>query len=230
VNAHAVAAPVVGRVPAEVVTGRVLPAGDFTVLVTGPGVPLLPNGISLPAAPAWPARIRLGGAHVWDPSLRPVAGPLRERGAAILAALGRHPPRGLLWRAVEELDPRLAARAASGLCGRGPGLTPAGDDLLAGAAAVVAAFAGAREWLDALVLPDLRSRTTAPAATLLELAAQALVPEPVLGLLDLSPAGERRWRGSLARLLRLGHSTGHAWAFGAGGAAFHLDQGASRCR
>jgi hypothetical protein len=223
-NAHAVAEPVLGRLPAEVVARRVLAAGDFAVLVTGPGVPLLPNGISLAAEPAWPARIRLDGAHVWDPRLRPAPGPLRERGAAILAALGRRPPAGLLWRAVEGRDPRLAARAAARLCGRGPGLTPAGDDLLAGAAAVVAAFGDSPEWLDAILLPDLRRRTTAPAATLLELAAQALVPEPVLGLLDLSADG---WRRSLARLLRLGRSTGYAWAVGAGAAAFHLDQGAS---
>jgi hypothetical protein len=206
----------------------VLLSGGFAVLVTGPHVPLLPNGIALTATPAWPARIRLDGAHVWDPRLRPLSGPLRERGAAILAALGRRPPAGLLWRAVAERDPRLAARAARRLCGRGPGLTPAGDDLVAGAAAVVAAFGHSPGWLDALLLPDLRERTTAPAATLLELAAQALVPEPVLGLLDLSPGGERRWRPSLARLLGLGHSTGLAWAVGAGAAAFHLDQGASR--
>jgi hypothetical protein len=217
---------VLGRVPAEVVTGRMLAAGDFAVLVTGPGVPLLPNGIALAADPVGPTRIRLDGAHVWDPRLRPAAGPLRARGAAVLRALGRRPPSGLLWRAVAERDARLAARAAERLCGRGPGLTPAGDDLLAGAAAVVAAFGefpARREWLERILLPDLRERTTAPAATLLELAAQALVPEPVLGLLDLSPDGERRFRASLARLLRLGRSTGLAWAVGAGAAAFHLD-------
>jgi hypothetical protein len=213
-------------VPPELVSGRVLVTGGFAVLVTGPGVPLLPNAISLAAAPAWPARIRLDGAHVWDPRLRPVPGPLRERGAAILAALGRRPPAGLLSRAIAERDPRLAERAARRLCGRGPGLTPAGDDVLAGAAAVVAAYGDAPAWLDALLLPDLRERTTAPAATLLELAAQALVPEPVLGLFDLSD--ESRWRPSLARLLGLGRSTGLMWAVGAGTAAFHLDQGASR--
>jgi hypothetical protein len=40
------------------------------------------------------------------------------------------------------------------------------------------------------------------------------LPEPAGRLLDLSPAGEQAWPGALARLERLGHGSGRAWAAG----------------
>jgi hypothetical protein len=61
------------------------------------------------------------------------------------------------------------------------------------------------------------------AATLRELATEAFVPEPLLGLFDLGD--ERRWRRSLARLVRLGHSTGRAYAVGAATAALAIGSG-----
>jgi Protein of unknown function (DUF2877) len=103
----------------------------------------------------------------WDPSV-PAAGPgaaaVGRRGEAILAAAGVEPgadPRslvrelaavglatatepggavglGLLLRAVLDRDAGLAAEAAGRLLGRGPGLTPEGDDLLAAVAGTLA--------------------------------------------------------------------------------------------
>jgi Protein of unknown function (DUF2877) len=67
--------------------------------------------------------------------------------------------------------------------------------------------------LAALVDPA-RARTTALSATLLELAARGLLAEPAGRLLDLSPAGERAWPAALARLRRLGHGSGRAYATG----------------
>jgi Protein of unknown function (DUF2877) len=209
----------------------------------------------------------------WDPTV-PVAGvPVGRRGEAVLAALGvravREPanlgaglaraglatavePDGaagieLLLRAVLERDPELAAEAADLLLGRGPGLTPEGDDLLAAVAATLVTLGPAAGvgggtlagLLGALLggaadegpgrdgaarrgAGRLAGRTTALAATLLALAARGQVVEPAGRLLDLSPAGERDWPGALRRLERLGHGSGRAYAVGIGAAAWLL--------
>ena len=79
--------------------------------------------------------------------------------------------------------------------------------------------------LAAVASAGARGRTTALAATLLELALAGRVAEPARVLLDLDPVGERAWPDALARLGRLGHSTGRAWAFGIGAAAALLGGG-----
>jgi hypothetical protein len=101
---------------------------------------------------------------------------------------------------------------ARALIGRGPGLTPEGDDTVAATAAVVAVgpwpAAEKAAWLSAALGPDLRERTTSLSATLLELAAEGQVAEPLQALLAGRPS-------ALARLLRIGHSTGRAYALAA---------------
>lgn len=197
-----VAAPVVGRRFRIVGRGRVAAYGDdggfVAVLTLEP--PLLPNGAQVRRLPEMGDELRIEGGEVWDPTVRV--------GLVELAADG---PDDLV-RAVESRDQSLAAAVGARLIGRGGGLTPEGDDLLAGVAAVVASspWPGAlREaWLGALVGDDLRSRTTALSATLLELAVAGMGPEPLQALL----AGNA---GALARLEALGHSTGRAIAAGA---------------
>lgn len=111
-------------------------------------------------------------------------------------------------------------RAALALLGRGLGLTPGGDDLLAGACITAAAVG------DPLALPPgVRSLTTALSATLLELAAAGAGPMPVHALLDL---GAERWRGALRELGGLGASSGRAIALGVGAAAVVLGGRAAR--
>ena len=100
---------------------------------------------------------------------------------------------------------RVPARRRPSACwGAGPGLTPEGDDVLAGAAAAVRALGPAAgvapERRDALVAalvpPRRRRRTGALSATLLGLAAAGAAPEPVHRLLAAhAPAGRgrRRW-------------------------------------
>jgi hypothetical protein len=143
-------------------------------------------------------------------------------GAAALAGL---------FRAVRERDPGPAAGAARGLLGRGPGLTPEGDDLLAAVAGTLAVLGPATgldgSARDALVgaLAPRPGRTTALSATLLELAARGMLAEPAGRLLDLGPGAEAAWRAALARLERLGHGSGRAYAAGIAAAASLLAAG-----
>jgi hypothetical protein len=138
----------------------------------------------------------------------------------------------LLLQGLRERDPETTKAGASDLLGRGPGLTPEGDDLLTGAAGVIAVLGPAagleRPVRDALLValaPD-PGRTTALSATLLALAARGRLAEPAGRLLDLGPAGEAAWPGALARLGRLGHGSGRAYAVGIAATACLLAAGA----
>lgn len=179
----------------------------FVVTLTGPGVPRMPNGIAVErvheaARVGWDAR----RPPLWDPHVAPLAG-----GPADVRALAR-------WLAARVAPPDLTLAAAPGrLLGRGRGLTPEGDDVLAGAAIGVRAL-GPAAGLDpdavdalarALCPADVGARTSALSATLLRLAAEGAAPEPAHRL--IAP-GDRE--AALADLRRLGASTGAAIAAG----------------
>ena len=238
--ASIVATPVLERLAAGPVDGVVrgateraayLDLGGFVVALTAPGVPLMPNGIAVDRTAvgdgpvsAEAGRIAFGGGEVtwlaeaaWEPRLAPLDSAVGERGAAIVAAVGSE-PFGLaeVARAVRDRDPDAAARAADRLLGLGGGLTPEGDDVLAATAAVVFA-AGDRATAAAFVPADAAERTTALSATLLTLAAEGRIVEPVHRLV----AGDD-WRPALETLLATGASTGRAYAAAAGAALVAL--------
>jgi Protein of unknown function (DUF2877) len=175
-------------------------AGGFVVVLTV-GPPVLPNGVQVGRLPAVGDEVVVRADEAWDPTLR------LDRPPALVP-----PDPDDLVRAVLDRDVEAAAVAGARLIGRGGGLTPDGDDLVAGVAAVIAAgdWPGAlREaWVGALIGGDLRRRTTALSATLLELAALGMGPEPLQALVAGDP-------GALARLEAIGHSTGRAIARGA---------------
>ncbi|MDQ6900060.1 MAG: DUF2877 domain-containing protein, partial [Candidatus Dormibacteraeota bacterium] len=202
------------------------------------------------AGAAHGSRVRLGPGLIqgegfsvrWDPQHPPLWEPrlsgsspenrlkvliraqaLSELSGAIdleLLAAEAVPAAARLWRAIADDDGTSAAQAARELIGRGPGLTPEGDDLVAGTVATLLAWAPALGWSTPppwfrRILPgDLRRRTTAISATLLELALDGCVAEPLARVLDLGSSDDR-WRARWGELLRLGHSTGRALALAA---------------
>ncbi len=232
VVAHAVSAAVLARLdrPRRL---RVVGAGrgalhldldGFVVTVATRRVPMMANAVAAgageaPRAVAWdPAR-----PPAWDPVPPPPAWD-----AAGVRALGD-------WLAARVAVPDVAPGAAAArLLGRGPGLTPEGDDVLAGAAAGVRALApaagvaaaGADALVAALVPADARARTGALSATLLALAAGGAAPEPVHRLLAAGPEAARE--RALADLGRLGASTGRAVAAGVALAARYLTLGTAQ--
>jgi hypothetical protein len=204
------AAPVVGRRGVVAGTGRdaAYAVDDGFVMVLTVAPPLLPNGAQVARLPPSGAQVVVAADEVWDPTIR-------LSRATIAAEAGDDD----LVRALTSRDPTGAAAAGSRLIGRGMGLTPEGDDLVCGVAAVVAASAWPEavkgEWLAALIGRELRRRTTALSATLLELAVRGMGPEPLQAWL----AGDA---SALARLEAIGHSTGRAIARGAAIALRHV--------
>ena len=234
----------VGGFVVAITTREVPLLPNAVALGAGSGALLRPGLAAGTRARLAPGRVDLGALQVtwdpaappsWDPTVRvpQAVGPeaIADRAAALRGALGavdshgKPPPERAtldpLFQAVRGRDPALAAGAARGLLGRGPGLTPEGDDLVAAVAGTLAVLGPAAGWdrpvlagfLAALVEPA-RERTTALSATLLELAAQGRLAEPAGRLLDLSPHGEAAWPAALARLERLGHGSGRAYAAG----------------
>jgi hypothetical protein len=121
--------------------------------------------------------------------------------------------------ATSAATPTRLAHQARRLVGLGPGLTPAGDDVLAAMILTLTAGpAAAREVaadLAAAVLPDAPSRTTALSAALLRHAARGCGLAQVVDLIDaVSSTGPIRLEGPLARLLAVGSSSGCGLAHG----------------
>jgi hypothetical protein len=118
-------------------------------------------------------------------------------------------------------DHRVGAATADDLLGLGPGLTPLGDDLLAGWLAVHRLLGVATPEVDE-VLAGARARTTLLSATLLDCAAHGeVVPEFAAWLSALATSDAQR---ALDSLLNLGATSGAGLAYGAAVALTTLDR------
>jgi hypothetical protein len=198
----------------------------------------LPNAVLLRLPPRAPTAgsARVGGGRLilesiavnpvrwWDP--RPALGrasvpALSGRVGDLGAALGASADAGLVV-ALSGGDPAALTRAALPLIGSGEGLTPEGDDLLAGAAAAFRLLARATGGQSAAAVLDAagpgllaasRLRTTSLSTTLLGHALRGETPAPVGSLLQ-ALAGHGDLAVALAALLRLGHTSGKALAIG----------------
>ena len=203
--------------------------GTPVLALLAPGAVRLPIGVVLDTAelPEEGAGVRVGGGSIrtqgrtwraarwWNP--RPSVAPaqLRARGAELAALLEEEPPDafGLPLETALRVAGALAhgdAEPALAVLGLGPGLTPAGDDVVAGS---LAALWHAR-LLDrnrAVEIVECAStRTTALSAALLAAAARGeVIPEAAAVL-----AG----RPVVDALLRVGATSGHALCAGIAGA------------
>ncbi|MBI3686993.1 MAG: DUF2877 domain-containing protein [Actinobacteria bacterium] len=238
------AAPTAVRVPCAVVLAEALPdrplvgggqaglgrvaVAGFTVRVTRwwrPATPRLPAGLDHGRATAWLA------GHTTDP----------------LDAAGRATLGDLVGELTAPGHGDLAA-VVGRLLGRGPGLTPVGDDVLAGllvtlsaaGAPAAAMFTALTAAVRAAIAPPLAAgdgaaaaRTTFVSAALLWHATNGeCVPElaELLRCLADPTAREPAWRAATDRVLGVGHSSGAGLARGvrAGFAAAGSLAGASR--
>jgi hypothetical protein len=179
-------------IPAAVAPWRALRVGDAVTIRDG--------------------RVELPGASLvlrrwWRPPVvRALRGglALKDGLAALHAALPDAP-------ACRDVDP---GAPPARLLGLGPGLTPYGDDVLAGRLIAAVAWGG-EVGLASQVRATARAATTAVSEVwLLEAAQGRAVPEAV-GLVDAVSAGApQRVRAALGPLLAVGSTSGHGLAAG----------------
>jgi len=186
--------------------------------------------------------LRVQAVRYWNPRpLLPAADPLtlggrlarlRETLAASTARPGLPVPHQLA-DACGKASLAAAACAADQLVGLGPGLTPSGDDLLAGTLAALRLLGGDPAFTTALadhVSAVGDRRTTALSATLLRLAGQGNVAAEV-GQVIKALNGRGSLDEAASRLYAIGHSSGADLAQGLliGGTAVlgHLLRGAA---
>jgi hypothetical protein len=162
--------------------------GEGTVRWTGPAGPVVVTAVR-EWAPARAARAALS--------------------ASALSEVRALVPRG----ADDELAAGLRAGAAGRLLGRGPGLTPAGDDLLAGYLVGAHTFGLEARGLRDAVATLAPSATTALSAALLWHAGRGECIDEVAAFAG-ALAGRGEPRRAVERLLAVGHTSGAALARG----------------
>ncbi len=163
--------------------------------------------------------VRFGRCPRWTPrlperlSVEPAAwGDLAVNGAPELASV---------WKmAARDVRRGDLASVFQLLQGRGTGLTPSGDDVLAGILLVAAIDPGRREVLSDLAM---RARTTRLSRAFLRWAAAGQSIRPAHSLLDAAASGDRAgMRRAAATLAGVGATSGRALAAGIALAATEL--------
>ncbi len=203
-------------------------------LVTGPAVrlPICAGVLLLPEiGEAVPVEVGAGriviGEHSWQPARwwepRPVLN-VQELpgGVCILAAMVADEPAGAFG-----IDPQFGRRAASALVagdpgpaidllGAGPGLTPAGDDVVAGALAALALVDRLDPTVAAAVSAAAKVRTSRLSAALVVAAARGqVIPEAARLLRSMTgPDGIDGVTRQARMLFAVGGTSGRALALG----------------
>ncbi len=215
------------------VSGRAAWVGvdDEVLLLADPAAVRLPNGISLgrgaeavrvgaPVA-VGDGEVSISGVRIrplrwWDP--RPVLPVVTESVIADRLAAAGAPVfgDGGLHVALQSGDPEQVLAVADRLLGRGDGLTPWGDDLLAGALAAHALLGEAvgrdSEIVGAVAGPigvRAATRTTALSAALLRHGCRGEVADPAARFLE-ALCGREAIAPAAGRLEAVGHSSGPA--------------------
>lgn len=221
-----------------------LRAGDQVVVVSTSDATRLPNSLEIAAAAvsdpfasvghrdrASIGRNQIGfdglvveAVRWWDP--RPSLAPLSQRGLSARVCRLPSSIHGLDGSGLREA---LSTKSSTGLCsaatallGRGPGLTPQGDDYLAGAIAATRLLGRAVGDDKALaMLEEARNEVTRAAASRTTLFSSALIRHALRGEVAAPAAAFLRavaGRGDVnkthRRLLSVGHSSGPTLAAG----------------
>lgn len=207
----------------------------MVVALVGPGAVRLPVAACVAQLPALAvgAMMQLGDGVItadghswrpvrwWDPTPRLEAAALRAHGRRLAVAIAAEPPTAFgvdvehgTWvvAALAQGDPTPAC----GLLGLGPGLTPAGDDVVAGALAAFALMDRLPVAAAAAVTSAARSRTTALSASLLMAAARGqVVPEAARTLRGLARGDDiNEITATVQGLFAVGATSGHDLALG----------------
>jgi hypothetical protein len=203
--------------------GRVSPGDGATV---GGDLVRLP-GLTFHTVRWWaPARPRPINHEGLDLSTSRLLDLLRERAVDLPAGIGAN--LRCLRRALATGDHDGARRAVDAMLGLGPGLTPAGDDVIAGLLLAVHHLGAPEEpvvrSLRAHVVAATPGRTTAVSAALVGQAAQGYSAPQAIAVLSALGTGVGL-RGALNALLLVGHTSGGDLAHGiAAGAQLALSQ------
>ena len=187
----------------------------LTSLGPAAGTPVVGDGVLTWTGPAGPVVVR--AVREWGPT-RACPGTVVASALTALCA-GLPPPAALGVDA--ELVARLAgdpARAVARLLGRGPGLTPAGDDVLAGFLVGARAFGLDARRMRAVTAALAAGRTTALSAALLGHAARGECIDEVAAVVA-ALTGHGYPEPALGRLLAVGHTSGAALGVGLAAAA-----------
>jgi hypothetical protein len=175
-------------------------------------------------------RVEVVAAREWRPP-RPPAGTPESDALTRLAQRLRSREIGIeserllaLWHAGEHAEEHVANRtaedAAAGLIGRGPGLTPSGDDVLAGYLIGARAFGIVADATRRAVVTCAPKATTALSCQLLLHAAQGEAIGPLAALVG-ALLGQRPLGSALDAVLGIGHTSGTALAAGLAAAGHH---------
>lgn len=223
------------RLPNALVVAAVAAQRPFGSVRAGQAARVARGAVHLPG-------VRVTAARWWDPRprLRPGRAALSRTVPALAQALAAQPSAVAdrlepLALALAADDGPAAEAAAAGLLGLGPGLTPAGDDVLAGTLATlclllppvgVASFARPRAILHTPLTPAgagqglahavgelAAGRTTALSAALLDCARRGQVASSAADLLR-ALTGDGDVAAATGRLVRVGHSSGRDLAAG----------------
>lgn len=199
--------------------------GPLYLVLDGPP-PEVPPGAAVRAESE---HLRVGAAHVTLGEARAWVGPLLSpaalgRGTALLAemavelgarsALHTDPFRNRAARARASLEAGDLAEVVALLAGLGPGLTPAGDDALAGLLFVRRILEG-DEAEPALLEAAAAARTTEIASAFLSWAARGQALAPAHHLIGGAANGDRKaCQAACASLARVGETSGADFALG----------------
>jgi len=202
-----------------VCTGTVLarfPTAWYVVVPRGFGLIALltRTAVRLPCGLAMPdERLELPAGEVLIGAGAVRVGPAEIRAGRVVSL--RVARRGAPWPEPLRRTSAVVGRTDvdEGLLGRGAGLTPEGDDVLAGYLVGAVAYGLPADDLRAFVHAQASRRTTTLSAALLRHAAAGEAIPQVAGLLD-ALGGRRPLDRALAELVAVGHTSGAALARG----------------